>query len=481
MLYVKKDSSKKQLKTTLLFMIVFLVVILTVFLAFSGSQIYRLDMISRYQNYAGDAINFIASQIDGDDLDKCINTGEKSEAYNSLQHLMDEYKETHDLLYLYAIKPLKNEPPDNMMDVIAATTAYEREYEADELTDLGNLTGDIYPADVAANYIARMDHDPTVTYFRNDTDFGEIYTAIRPIFNGKGEPIAVLCADIEISAIRSAEAAYGRSAGIAMLVFLAAALIFINVWIKNRISGPIEKLQKAAGEFEDKCRKRAAPSELTMNDPEIHTGDEIESLSQSIISMVGDVQSYATDLLEKDREIRKKEGEISSMREYVSQLDELAYQDSLTGAGNKAAYEKAAQKLNSDIEAGNVDFGIVMCDMNYLKRINDNYGHDKGNLYIQNLYRLLRTVFKESTVFRIGGDEFAVIVQGEELRHCKDLIGSLKKVMQEEERDAGLEPWQKISCAIGFAKYEADDKVEDVFRKADASMYDEKRRMHVQR
>jgi hypothetical protein len=174
MLYVKKDSSKKQLKTTLLFMIVFLVVILTVFLAFSGSQIYRLDMISRYQNYAGDAINFMASQIDGDDLDKCINTGEKSEAYNSLQHLMDEYKETHDLLYLYAIKPLKNEPPDNMMDVIAATTAYEREYEADELTDLGNLTGDIYPADVAANYIARMDHDPTVTYFRNDTDFGEI-------------------------------------------------------------------------------------------------------------------------------------------------------------------------------------------------------------------------------------------------------------------------------------------------------------------
>jgi len=481
MAHTDQETNKKQLKTTLLAMIAVLIVILSGFFAFSGFQIYRSDMISRYQNYAGDAIDFIASQIDGDDLEKCIASGEKSEAYDALQHLMDEFKETHDLLYLYAVLPLKKEPPDNMMDVIAATTAYEREYEADELTDLGNLTGDLYPADVAAEYIARMDHDASVSYFRNDTEFGETYTAIRPVLNGKGEPIAVLCADIEISALRSAAESYGRSAGIAMLVFLAAALFIVNVWIKKRISGPIEKLQKSAGEFEDKCRKRADPSELTMNDPEIHTGDEIESLSQSIISMVGDVKAYAADLLEKDREIRKKEGEISSMREYVSQLDELAYQDSLTGAGNKAAYEKAAQKLNSDIHAGNVDFGIVMCDMNYLKRINDNYGHDKGNLYIQNMYRLLRTVFKSSTVFRIGGDEFAVIVQGEELTHCDELIDRLKKLMTEGTQEADLEPWQKISTAIGFARHEADDRVEDVFRKADASMYEEKRKMHAQR
>lgn len=173
--------------------------------------------------------------------------------------------------------------------------------------------------------------------------------------------------------------------------------------------------------------------------------------------------------------------EVSSMREYVSQLDELAYRDSLTGAGNKAAYEKAAQKLNSDIDAGNVDFGIVMCDMNYLKRINDNFGHDKGNLYIQNMYRMLSSVFKTSTAFRIGGDEFAVIVQGEELNHCRELIDSLKKQMHEGTKGADLEPWQKISTAIGFAKYETGDRVEDVFRKADASMYEEKRKMHAER
>jgi diguanylate cyclase (GGDEF)-like protein len=261
-----------------------------------------------------------------------------------------------------------------------------------------------------------------------------------------------------------------------MLVFLAAALIFINVWIKNRISGPIEKLQKAAGEFEDKCRKRAAPSELTMNDPEIHTGDEIESLSQSIISMVGDVQSYATDLLEKDREIRKKEGEISSMREYVSQLDELAYQDSLTGAGNKAAYEKAAQKLNSDIEAGNVDFGIVMCDLNYLKRINDNYGHEYGDILIQTGADLLKKVWKNNFIYRIGGDEFTIIYSDVE----KELVEKDILLLEEEINNYNLKNDGKklgLQMAIGMAIYDPENDLEymDVFRKADSAMYENKK------
>ena len=476
-----KIVHKKHLKTSLLSMIILLIVVLSGYLAYSGFQIYRSDMIGRYQQYAGDGITFLASQIDGDDLEQCINSGQKSETYKSLQLLMDDFKETHDLLYVYIIKPLKNDPPDNMMDVIAATTAYEREYEADELTNLGNLTGDLYPADVAANYIKRMDRNPEVTYFRNDTDFGDIYTAIRPIFNQKGDPIAVLCADVEINAINSAASKYGFGAGIAMLVFLTATLLIVNFWIKRRISEPLHKLQKSAGEFEDKCRRRAEPSELIMKNPEIHTDDEIEALSDSIISMVEDVQDYAKDLLEKDREISKKEGEISSMKEYVSRLDTLAYQDSLTGAGNKAAYEKAVQQLNRNIENGSVDFAIVMCDMNYLKKINDNFGHDKGNLYIQNMYNLLNSCFKESPIFRIGGDEFAVIVQDEELKHCDELVETLKAQMQKIAQDEGLEPWMKISTAVGSAYYEPGDTVNRVFQKADKAMYEEKRKMHAQR
>ena len=245
---------KRKIRTSLLAMTVVLVILLSFVLASAGFYIYRQDMIARYQNYAGDAIDCIARSIDGDDLEKCIQTGVKSEKYEALQTLANNFKETHDLIYLYIIKPLKPDPPDNMMDVLAAVTEYELIYEADTLTDLGNLTGEFYPSEIAAQYIARMDHNPAVTYFRNDTEFGKIYTAIRPIFNSKGEPIAVLCGDIEIDEINGAAQKYALSAAIISLVFFAVSLLFVNLWIGKRIVKPIQKLQDAAGVFEDKCR-----------------------------------------------------------------------------------------------------------------------------------------------------------------------------------------------------------------------------------
>lgn len=162
-------------------------------------------------------------------------------------------------------------------------------------------------------------------------------------------------------------------------------------------------------------------------------------------------------------------------------MDELAYRDSLTGAGNKAAYEKAARKLDWDILADTADFAIVMGDLNYLKRINDSYGHDKGNEYIKGMHAMLAEAFTESPIFRIGGDEFVVIVQDRELERCEELVAGLRERMEKTMRDGSLEPWERISTAFGIGRYASGDDVEAVFKKADIAMYDEKKRMHAER
>ncbi len=161
-----------------------------------GYFVYEQDMIARYNAYTEDTLNYVARTIDGDDLQQCMQTGEKSEKYNQLQALMNDLKETHKLEFLYIIQPISENPPDNMMDVLAAYTQEGKEAGTDGLTDLGRYTMDLYPPEVARQYLARMDYDPKVTFFPNDTDFGNIYTAIRPIFNRQGEPVAVLCADV---------------------------------------------------------------------------------------------------------------------------------------------------------------------------------------------------------------------------------------------------------------------------------------------
>ncbi|MDO4405449.1 MAG: GGDEF domain-containing protein [Atopobiaceae bacterium] len=464
----------KRIRTSLLWMIILVVALLSLTLAIAGFHIYRINMIRHYQNYAGDTIDCIARQIDGDDMERCIATGTKSKAYDRIQLLANDFKETHDLLYIYIIKPLKIDPPHNMMDVLAATTAWERDNEADTLTDLGVVTDDAYPADVAEQYMARMDHDPTVTFFRNDTDFGDIYTAIRPIFNGKGEPIAVICGDIMIDDITGAALNYALAAFLASLAFSAWALLLISLWIERRIAGPLGRLQRSASDFEEKCRSRADLHELTMGDPLIRTGDEIQALSDSIVSMVQDVQAYAHDLIAKDNEI-------VSMKEHVNKMDVLAYRDTLTGAGNKAAYEKATGRLEWDILAGNAHFAIVVTDLNYLKHVNDSYGHDKGDEYLRSAYNLMREVFVDSPIFRVGGDEFAVIVQHEELARCTQLIDELKRRAWGTMQDSSLDPWQRVSLACGYASYEPGNDVAAVFAQADANMYEDKRRMHAQR
>ena len=467
---------KNPLRRSLLVGIIIFVIVLSFALGLLSFFIYERDMISRFQNYAGDAIDFIARCIDGDDMENCMNTGKKSDQYEKLQLLANDFKETHDLEFIYIIKPIKRDPPDNMMDVFAAWTSWGKADGTDGLTDLGNLTGDAYPPDVAENYIARMDKNPHVTYFRNDTDFGKIYTAIRPLFNSKGEPYAVICGDILIDEIFGAARNYILLSVIIAVIFGLLVLFIMDKWLGKRVIKPISRLQFLAGQFEQKCRDRADVKLLTMEDSQIATGDEIEALSNSISSMVEDVQHYAADLLVKD-------DEISSMKEYVNKMDVLAYRDTLTGAGNKAAYEKAKTRLDWDILGETANFGIVMADLNYLKKINDSFGHDKGNEYLKKMHELLTSVFTESSVFRIGGDEFVLIVEGNEMEQCPKLIEKVKNQMKDLLADKTLEPWQRVSTAIGYAIYQkgTDSDADSVFRRADEAMYADKKSMHAER
>ncbi|MBR3747895.1 MAG: GGDEF domain-containing protein [Selenomonadaceae bacterium] len=124
-----------------------------------------------------------------------------------------------------------------------------------------------------------------------------------------------------------------------------------------------------------------------------------------------------------------------------------------------------------------------MIDVNFLKKVNDTYGHERGNEYLINACRLACSVFGEEHVYRIGGDEFVVIVTGEKVSLCRYFVKQFRAEMTRKGANDLLEPWEKVSAAVGVAFYEADvDKnVEDVFKRADKEMYDNKIAMKAQR
>ena len=124
-----------------------------------------------------------------------------------------------------------------------------------------------------------------------------------------------------------------------------------------------------------------------------------------------------------------------------------------------------------------------MIDLNYLKRINDTFGHEKGNVAIIKLCKLVCEIFVHSPVFRIGGDEFVVILRTSDYENIESLISKFNKELDLIEKTEGLSPWEKTSAAIGYAIFDesSDTGYESVFCRADKAMYERKKAMRAGR
>ena len=132
------------------------------------------------------------------------------------------------------------------------------------------------------------------------------------------------------------------------------------------------------------------------------------------------------------------------------------------------------EKMNESPE--NTEYAIGVFDCDDLKTVNDKYGHDKGDIYLRTASQLICKVFQHSPVFRIGGDEFAVVLRDEDLMNKRKLITKFETAMEEINAAAG-NLWETVHIAMGIAVYDPqqDHSVMDTVRRADKVMYTNKR------
>ena len=169
---------------------------------------------------------------------------------------------------------------------------------------------------------------------------------------------------------------------------------------------------------------------------------------------------------------------VSHVKEHISNLDRKAHVDALTSVRNKGAFTAYLKKLQDDMdsfgEPAECALGVFDCDD--LKKINDHYGHDKGDIYLKTASRLICRVFQHSPVFRIGGDEFAVVLLKDDFRNREELISQFRNSEEEICKNAENE-WEQVRVTLGLAVYDpgTDGSVADVARRADRLMYENKR------
>jgi len=162
-------------------------------------------------------------------------------------------------------------------------------------------------------------------------------------------------------------------------------------------------------------------------------------------------------------------------------VDKIAYIDTLTGAHNQNAYQELEENYQILIDKEeDLNFGLVVCDVNNLKIINDTMGHKSGDELLQSVFVLLRNTFLHSTIYRVGGDEFVVLLKDIDYVKRIELFNNIRETIYNNQ-NIGEGPVMAIGVSV--YKKETDKKLSDVFAREDEIMYIDKERLkqHVAR
>ncbi len=163
------------------------------------------------------------------------------------------------------------------------------------------------------------------------------------------------------------------------------------------------------------------------------------------------------------------------MQEYVNYIHEQAYQDAMTGVGNKAAYMDCMKLLDRKIHEGIADFAVVVFDVNGLKAVNDRLGHEYGDMLIQDVAETVKDVFGAKNIYRIGGDEFIAVLENVSDSSMEALMERCRMAF-EEFNSQTTRYGTPMAASRGYSLFRPgeDPDFKTVFQRADEAMYKDK-------
>lgn len=230
-----------------------------------------------------------------------------------------------------------------------------------------------------------------------------------------------------------------------MAIGTLGIFIFITAIMTRKITRPLRELTEAT----QKLAEGDWNVEIKCN-----TNDEVKVLTNGIIKMADEI------------------------REYVSEVKSRAQKDGLTGVKNINCYNDYISMMNSADITEHQEYAVVSFDVNNLKVINDNYGHLAGDALIKTACMHICKTFTHSPVFRTGGDEFVAILEGDDYINRDALITKFTEGMTK--LRLPVEPYSAIQIACGMEiRSDKNRTYKDVFEKADAKMYENKRKLKM--
>ncbi|ELS3716235.1 GGDEF domain-containing protein [Vibrio fluvialis] len=196
--------------------------------------------------------------------------------------------------------------------------------------------------------------------------------------------------------------------------------------------------------------------------------DQGDSSSQEAVSKI----TTKDELAELEHDIKavmsRLAKEITCREQVEKQLLTLATQDKLTGAYNRHKWEEQIHMQLNLAQRGGYPFGLILLDVDYFKRVNDQFGHQVGDQLLKRMVsELQQRIRSTDMLFRLGGEEFAILLPMQDIESACKLAESLRSQM--ELLQVGNLPAFTIS--IGVTSYHDMDSEASIFRRADMALY----------
>ncbi len=201
---------------------------------------------------------------------------------------------------------------------------------------------------------------------------------------------------------------------------------------------------------------------------EIKTGDELELLGYEIKKMSYELKDIYKNMEEIVDE-RTKELQLAHQ-----EMEEMATKDSLTGLYNRHYFNQYIQNIDKNIGKNHRNLMILIIDVDKFKSINDNYGHNIGDVVLKDVAEILKNSSRESDIaVRYGGDEFLVALYDSKIELAEKYIERVKEYLDQWNRESDILN-HELTLSIGYDEYSGEKHILEAINNADKMMYDNK-------
>jgi diguanylate cyclase len=223
---------------------------------------------------------------------------------------------------------------------------------------------------------------------------------------------------------------------------------------------------------------------------ECNVSDNIDSLKMAFINRIENItksieKKRTHDMLrlketeetikEMQKQISEVKREADEVRKKSEEMEVQAYRDALTGLYNRKAYDEKVEEILAHVQRYNIPASLIICDIDFFKKINDTFGHKVGDLALKKLADLFKDrLRKNDFISRYGGEEFAIVLPHTDIKGAIIAGEGIRSYI-----DNSVFSYKDhkipVTISVGISSFKQNDAVDTVFERADKALYLAKR------